>query len=538
MVRCYVKSKSSRLTHLAPRVLRTLYINVGSRFISRRHGRWYSCSLVASRCCPAEALCRPTRRRQCVPLHIQTGAQTFNSSSPSLTVKGTKTPAVPDLCSPLMKVEPAEPATLLGTILQGKREKALGKRKAKPAAVLPPRYSEEHSGEEHVSKPTKRPALTLVERQGREKQDGEARRQGFAASEIEHLNGTGVEAMGPPLLHDQSGSSSDSSVPLAKKHAVAKSKRARSLAGTRTKPKTSKEEASPLPTKRRGRPKVKVLPRSAEGSSDKATNITETVDTGPRRKTPSVAEERDAEPETVPHASSRRRKVAQNANPRPPTTTRIEIDSGGVGGEVQVLQGKIAPAPAKVPRKRKERVKASSDKDDNNNDDEHEYEKTHGLPLKKRQRADLTARYASLPPDPRSPSSKTDCNIMYCSRNAKENKEMSRSAREAGAMDRVRPSFFVLLIMHSSRMPSAEGSFFPQPIPSPVKKPARATPNPPSKAKAKAKTAKPRSRAGASGKSGTRPRGLPLDVRRRIEVIARNPLETDVDDDDPIDFLR
>ena len=48
---------------------------------------------------------------------------------------------------------------------------------------------------------------------------------------------------------------------------------------------------------------------------------------------------------------------------------------------------------------------------------------------------------------------------------------------------------------------------------------------------------KPRSRAGASAKSGTRPRGLPPDVRRRIEVVAQNLLATDFDDDDPIDFL-
>jgi BRCT domain type II-containing protein len=92
--------------------------------------------------------------------------------------------------------------------------------------------------------------------------------------------------------------------------------------------------------------------------------------------------------------------------------------------------------------------------------------------------------------------------------------------------------------MHASKMSSAEDSLFPQPLPSPVKKPAQATPKPPSKAKAKAKTTKPRSRAGASAKSGTRPRGLPLDVRRRIEVIAQNLLATDFDDDDPIDFLR
>jgi hypothetical protein len=298
-----------------------------------------------------------------------------------------------------VKVEPSELTTLLGTPpQQGKHEGALGKCKAKPAAVLIPHYSDEHkhSREEYVFKSTKCPALILVERQGREKQDGQTRGQGFAAPEIEQVNGAGVGAIRPPLLHDQSGSSSDSSVPLAKKHGAAKSKRARSLAGTRTKPKTNKEEASPLPAKKRGRPKVKALPRPAEDPSDKATNIT---DTGPRGKKPSVAKEGDAEPESVPLASRRRRKVAPNADPPPPTTTtmHIEVDSGDVGRELQVLQEKIAFAPAKVPRKRKERVKASVDKDDNNYDDEHEYENTLWLPQKKRRRADLTGRYAFLP---------------------------------------------------------------------------------------------------------------------------------------------
>jgi hypothetical protein len=198
------------------------------------------------------------------------------------------------------------------------------------------------------------------------------------------------------------------------------------LAGTRIKPNTSKEEASPLPTKKRGRPKVKALPRPAEDSSDKATNVTETVDTVPRRKKPSVADEGDAKP---PLASPRRRKVAPNANPPTPTTTttiHIEVDLGGGGGEVQVLQGKIAPVPAKVPRKRKERVKASFDKDD----DEHEYENPHGLPQKKRRRADLTARYAFLSPDHRSLPlgislqglSKTDCNIITVAAKRKRTK--------------------------------------------------------------------------------------------------------------------
>jgi hypothetical protein len=313
----------------------------------------------------------------------------LNLSSPSLTVKPTKSRIVRDSYSPSMEVEPTEPATLLGTPpQQGKRDRALGKCKPKPAVVLAPRYSDERNdfGEEHVSKSIKCPALILLERQG-EKQDGQTKGQGFAVPEIEQVNRAGVKAMRPPLLHDQSGSSSDSGVPLAKKHAAAKSKRARSEAGTRTKPKTRKEEASPLPKKKRGRPKVK------------ATNITETVGTGPRRKKPSVAEEGDAEPETVPLASSSRRKVEPNGNPPPPmmTTTHIEVDPGGVGKEVQVLQEKIAPAPAKVPRKRKKRVKASFDKDDNNNDDEHEYENTHVLPQKKRRRADLTGRYAFSP---------------------------------------------------------------------------------------------------------------------------------------------
>ena len=301
-----------------------------------------------------------------------------------------------------MKVEPAEPATLHGTPPeQGKRERAPGKCKAKPAAVLAPRYSDEpnDSGEDYVSKSTKCPAFLLVERQGREKQDGQTRGQGLAAPEIEQVNGAGVKARRPPLLHDQSESGSSSDVPLAKKHAVAELERACSLAGTRTKSKTSKEEAPPLPTKKRGRPKGKAPPRPAKDSSGKATNITETVDTGSRRKKPSAAGEGDAETESVPLAPPRRRKVVPNANPPPPstTTTLIEVDLGWVGRDVQVLQGKIAPVPAKVPRKRKERIKVSFDKDDKNNDDEHEYENTHGLPQKKRRRADLTARYAILP---------------------------------------------------------------------------------------------------------------------------------------------
>ena len=126
----------------------------------------------------------------------------------------------------------------------------------------------------------------LVERQGREKQDGQTEGRGFAAPEIEQVNRARVKAMTPPLLHGLDGSGSDSDVPLAKRHVTAKLKRASSLAGTRTKLKTGKEEASPLPTKKRGRPKVKALARPSEDPSDKAMNISETADTGPRTKVP------------------------------------------------------------------------------------------------------------------------------------------------------------------------------------------------------------------------------------------------------------
>lgn len=240
-----------------------------------------------------------------------------------------------------MKVEIAERTILLRTPpQQGKRERAQGRRKAKPVAVLTPRYSDEpnHSGDAHVNKSIKCPTLLLLERQRGEKQGGQMKGQGFAAPEIEQVNGAGVKATRPPLLRDQSGSSSDSSLPLAKKHAAAKSKRARPLAGARKKTKTRNEEATPdssLPKKHDMPRKVKELPRPTEDPSDKT-----------------------------------------------------------------MLQEKIAAMPVKVPRKRKERVKASVDKDDDNDDDE--YENKHELHQKKRPRADITARYAFLFSDRRS----------------------------------------------------------------------------------------------------------------------------------------
>ncbi len=290
---------------------------------------------------------------------------------------------------------------LLGTPLQqGKAESALGRCKAKPADVLTSRYSDESklSGEEPVSKPTKKsPAFMMLERQRREKQDGQTKGREFTALEGELVNGVGVK---PLLLHDLSESSSGSDVPLAKKHAAAKSKFARVLEGTHKKPRTGKEEAFSLTTKKRGRPKVKALRGPAEDTSDKATNVTETVGTGlKKKKKPNVAEEEGAEPETVPLAAPRRRKVAPNADPLPPPmTTHIEIDSGGDGRNVQVLQEKSASASAKVPHKRRERVKAAVDKEDKNDDDENEHEHKHEPQQKKRRRVDLTSRYSFFPP--------------------------------------------------------------------------------------------------------------------------------------------
>ncbi len=76
--------------------------------------------------------------------------------------------------------------------------------------------------------------------------------------------------------------------------------------------------------------------------------------------------------------------------------------------------------------------------------------------------------------------------------------------------------------------------FSPQPLPSPVKQ-AAARSKPTLKTTKPAK--KPPSRAGAA--QPPRSRGLPLAVLRRIKAIALAlPARDDIDDDDPIDFLR
>jgi hypothetical protein len=277
-------------------------------------------------------------------LYIPTERKWLTQRLLSLTVNTAQTPTVPDSCVPSVKGEHADPATLLGTLPQkGKSERTLGKCKAQPAGALLSRYPDELKPYD-AGPVIKCPAIMVLERQQGEKQDGQMNGRGFVVPECEQVNGAGVEERIPPLLHDLSGSSSDSDIPLAK-YAAANSKRARSLAGTRTKPKTGKKDVSPLPTKKRGRPRVKALLEPAEDPFDKATNITETVGTGPRR--------------------------------------------------MKVLQEKTAPA--KVPCKRKEHAKTSLDRDDNNNGDEREHERT--PPRKRRRRADLTARYAIFSSD-------------------------------------------------------------------------------------------------------------------------------------------
>src|SRR5258708_13159265 len=101
---------------------------------------------------------------------------------------------------------------------------------------------------------------------------------------------------------------------------------------------------------------------------------------------------------------------------------------------------------------------------------------------------------------------------MYCSHGAKENKEMNRSAREAAAkvdMEKVRLRLFCA-VNHAFKMPSAENFSFPQPLPSPVKKAARASPKPASKGKTKVKTVNPPSRAPPRSRSRTLPRQSPI----------------------------
>jgi len=273
----------------------------------------------------------------------------------SLTVNSIK-----DACS---ASERAESLLTAKTRPSGRNKRATGKRKVQDAAALS-RYSdlEPFCG----AAPTiKTPVVLLLEQQKREKQDAQRRAGAIAVSTSESVE--------PPALHELGESDSESDEPLAKKHA----KRVRPVTGSRKKHNEGNENAAPPPTKSRSKAKKALGPGS--GPADKATNHVEKT-------------------------MGRRRKVAPDADPPPPTTARGGANSGS-GSKVQVLREKNAPT--NVPRKRKERVKALLDpsaKDEN----EHE------PPRKKSRRADPPARrYVVLFPPP--PSSLGLVSFLWCS---------------------------------------------------------------------------------------------------------------------------
>ena len=126
---------------------------------------------------------------------------------------------VPDSCS-------LAPGTLP---LTGKSERVLGKSKANPVAVLPPRYSAELDPFGGCAvKMIKSPVVLTLERKQREKQDGQRE---FEAQGNEQANGAEVKEMKPPLLHDP-----DSDVPLTKILAQAPPKKRRSRSKVKAEP--------------------------------------------------------------------------------------------------------------------------------------------------------------------------------------------------------------------------------------------------------------------------------------------------------------
>ena len=115
---------------------------------------------------------------------------------------------VPDSCSLVPGALP----------LPGRSERALGKSKANPVAILQLRYS---AGLDPFGgcavKMFKSPLVLELERRQRERQDGQRE---FVAQESEQANGAEVKDMKPSLLHD-----SVSDVPLTKMLAQAPQKK-------------------------------------------------------------------------------------------------------------------------------------------------------------------------------------------------------------------------------------------------------------------------------------------------------------------------
>ena len=129
-----------------------------------------------------------------------------------------------------MQTAPDSCSLAPGTLpLPGTSERALGKSKANPVAVLAPRYSAELDPFGGCAvKMIKSPVVLTLERQQREKQDGQRE---FTAQESEQANGAEVKDMKPPLLHDP-----DSDVPLTKMLAQAPPKKRRSRSKVKAEP--------------------------------------------------------------------------------------------------------------------------------------------------------------------------------------------------------------------------------------------------------------------------------------------------------------
>lgn len=293
----------------------------------------------------------------------------FNLAFAIPTVNSIKTRTVPDPSSASEKIK--HPTTATPPPL-GKSERALGKRNAQATAALPPRYSAgpEPSGlvSEGTARKVKSPLVLVLEKQQRERQDGQRRAGEVAAAASE------LAKSYAPHESDES-ESDDSDVPLAMKSA----KRTPAVAGSRTKPNKGKGSAPQPPTGRRSKAKAR---ERGVGLPDEAANRAETI-APPRAKKGGAAEERVADPDTVAVAVGRC-KVAPDADADlpPPLTTHAGANSNG-RKKVQVLQEKSTPANA--PRKRKERIKTLLDpsaKDEN----EHE------PPRKKSRRADPSTR--------------------------------------------------------------------------------------------------------------------------------------------------
>ncbi|KAI0298463.1 hypothetical protein B0F90DRAFT_1861456 [Multifurca ochricompacta] len=433
-----------------------------------------------------------------------------------------------------------------------KSAKATGKRKAVgvTAVLPPPRYSEisnedEGKGKDGLAPPVgkalKSPLVRKRQQQAKKQNSKSGKSAGMIPLEIKRANRTGLKELELPTGSD----SDDSDVPLAKKMTFASrdtvnnpAKHSRLLADTRTKLNDNKEDAQsqlPLPplskkrkVKSNKRPRaVDDLPSESDKSSlskkpsakkghSGETDVGKTAAViarsgaqgSPRvkrkedegRGAEESRNEEDEKTSRMPVATTTAKDVSLFArSPVPKKRARVE---SGDGTEARVLQSTVAPLNVNtVPshRKRKEQliktavgttITGTDKKSREENQNENESER----PKKK-------SRFGADP-------------TTTTSRRGKENVEMSKSAREVSSM------------------------VMDKPLPSPVKKRTAQRKKPASKAK-------PLSRIRAAPtRVPLRSRGPPPEVLRRIQNNAQSLVlrmvggEEEVDDDDPIDFLR